>query len=54
MCETQSGFRQGHSTCTALLDVTDTILSNMDKRLLTGAVYMDLNKAFDTVDHATL
>ncbi len=54
MCENQWGFRQGHSTCTSLLDVTDTILSNMDKWLLTGAVYMDLNKAFDTVDHATL
>ncbi len=54
ICKNQSGFRQGHSTCTALLDVTDTILSNMDKGLLTGADYMDLKKAFDTVDHATL
>ncbi len=54
MYENQSGFRQGDSTCTALLDVTDTILSNMDKGLLTGAVYMDLKKGFDTLDHATL
>ncbi len=54
MCENLSGFRQGHITYTALLDVTDTILSNMDKGLLTGAVYMYLKKAFDTMDHATL
>ncbi len=50
ICENQSGFRQD----TALLDVTDTILSNMDKGLLTGEVYTDLKKAFDTVDHVTL
>ncbi len=54
MCENQSGLRQGHNTCTALLDATDTILSNMDKVLLTRAVQMDPKKAFDTVDHATL
>ncbi len=54
MFENQSGFRQSHSTCTALLDVTNTILSNMGKGLLTGAVNIDLKKAFDTVDHATL
>ncbi len=57
MCENQTiqtGFRQGHSTYTALLDITDTILSNMDKGLLTGTVYMDLKKAFDVVDYATL
>ncbi len=34
--------------------MNDTILSYIDKGLLTGAVYMDLKEAFDTVDNATL
>ncbi len=32
------------------MDVTDYILENMNKSLLTGAVYLDLRKALDTVD----
>ncbi|KAI8517787.1 hypothetical protein Bbelb_038040 [Branchiostoma belcheri] len=47
----QSGFRPKHSCSTTLLHVTDTILSNMDKGLVTGAVFLDLKKAFDTVCH---
>ena len=33
---------------------TDFIRTNMDKGLMTGAVFIDLRKAFDTVDHARL
>jgi hypothetical protein len=54
LCINHSGFRKSHSTCTALIEVTDTILSNMNEGLLTGAVYLDLKKAFDTVDHQTV
>ncbi len=46
----QSGFKQLHSTVTALLQVTDRWLENIDKGLVTGVVFIDLNKAFDTVD----
>lgn len=35
---------------TALIDVTDYLLTNMDNRKLTGIAYLDLRKAFDTVD----
>ena len=42
-----------HSTCTALLFATDVWLRNMDEGLLTGNVFIDLKKAFDTVDHST-
>jgi len=52
--ECQSGFRPKHSTSTTLLHVTDNILNNMDKGLVTGAVFLDLRKAFDTVCHEIL
>ncbi len=34
----------------ALVDVTYHIYDNMDNSLLTGFVFRDLKKAFDTVD----
>lgn len=47
----QSGFRKHHSTTTTLLDVQDFILSNMDKGNVTAALFLDLKKAFDTINH---
>lgn len=46
----QSGFRRLHSTITSLLQVTNRWLQNIDKGLVTGVVFIDLRKAFDTVD----
>ena len=50
----QSGFRKCHSTETALLHMTDQYLLNMDKGILNGVLFLDLKKAFDTVDHLIL
>ena len=50
----QSGFRRNHSTATTLIDVSDYILNNMNKGLITGALFLDLKKAFDTVDYDIL
>ena len=50
----QSGFRSKRSTSTALLQMTDTLLNNMDKGKVTGVVYLDFKKAFDTVNHSLL
>jgi len=50
----QSGFRKNHSTATTLLDVQDFILSNIDNGYVTAALFLDLKKAFDTVDHSLL
>ena len=50
----QCGFRKAHSTETAAISLTDTIRRNIDQGLLTGAVFIDLSKAFNTVDHALL
>ena len=50
----QSGFRKGYSTMTSLLKTTNEWLVNMDKGLINGVVFLDLKKAFDTVDHDIL
>ena len=50
----QSAFRTGHSTETALIRLTDEILLNMDMDEVTGLVFIDFRKAFDTVDHKLL
>ena len=54
LSQSQFGFRKGRSTSTALIDFTDRILENMDSGQVTGAVFLDLRKAFDTVDHLIL
>ena len=50
----QSGFRSNHSTNSTLLDVTDYILKNMNDGKATAAIFLDLRKAFDTVNHKIL
>ena len=47
----QSGFRASHSTQLAITFLIDKIRGRMDKGLLTGAMFIDLKKAFDTVPH---
>ena len=50
----QSGFRKMHSTETAVVHLVDQILEGMDGQKLTGAVFIDLKKAFDLVNHQCL
>ncbi|CAB4037987.1 Hypothetical predicted protein, partial [Paramuricea clavata] len=50
----QFGFRPKLSTSIALTQLTEEILHNLDNKLVTGAVFIDLRKAFDTVDHELL
>ncbi|CAB3977617.1 Hypothetical predicted protein [Paramuricea clavata] len=49
----QFGFRSGRCTSQAVLRLTEHIRKNMDIGNLTGAVYVDLRKAFDTVEAVT-
>ena len=47
----QLGFRKRYNTKLAVTLFTDNIRRAMDHGLLTGAVFVDLQKAFDTVEH---
>ena len=46
----QCGFCAFHSTVTALLEATDSWTYNIDIGNVTAVVFLDLKKAFDTVD----
>ena len=50
----QFGFRPKYSTATALSNFADEVLLNMEQGNLCGAMFLDLKKAFDTVDHCIL
>ena len=50
----QSGFRKSFSTDTCLIHLTDYIQNQVSKGNYTGLVLLDLQKAFDTVDHVIL
>lgn len=50
----QSGFRTLHSTVTALVETTNHWSVNIDKGMFNGVIFIDLKKAFDTIDHTIL
>ena len=50
----QSGFRPKHSTLTTLIHMCDTLYENMDNGQLSGVVFLDIRKAFDSINHTIL
>ena len=54
LTSSQSGFRSLHSTVTALLEATNCWAYNIDSGNVNSVIFLDLKKAFDTVDHKVL
>ena len=54
ICKHQSGFRAFHLTVTALPEATDSWAYNIDIGNINAVIFLDLKKAFDTVDHEIL
>ena len=50
----QFGFRTKHSTNHALLQITETIRNAIDEGKFACGIFVDLQKAFDTVEHSIL
>ena len=50
----QFGFRKGHSTSHSLIDIVETIRKTIDSKKFGCGVFIDLKKAFDTVNHDIL
>ena len=52
--ERQFGFCEKHSTSHNLLTLTETIRQQLDRGEFSCVVFLDLQKAFDSVDHLIL
>ena len=52
--DNQYGFRPKHSTEYAALELVDRIITQMDKKEVPINIFLDLSKAFDTIDHTIL
>ena len=50
----QYGFRENHSTGLAITTTYDELLKNLDNKLTTCSLFLDLSKAFDCCDYEVL
>ncbi|MFM1566744.1 MAG: RNA-directed DNA polymerase, partial [SAR86 cluster bacterium] len=50
----QSGFRSNHSTNSCLSFLCNKVQQGFERGMLTGMILIDLQKAFDTIDHQIL
>ena len=52
--EKQFGFRTNHSTYVAIIELVDKVVSAVERNESTLGIFLDLSKAFDTIDHDIL
>lgn len=52
--EQQFGFRSNHSTYMAVIELVDKVIQAVERNESTLGIFLDLSKAFDTIDHAIL
>ena len=52
--DSQFGFRNNASTENAVLQLYNQLLDKLNKNQITCSIFIDLKKAFDTVDHSIL
>jgi len=50
----QAGFRAGKSCTSQVLNITQHIENGFERKMITGAVFIDLSAAYDTVNHGIL
>ena len=54
LSENQYGFRENRSTSLALIELVEHLTQSVDEHKHTIGVFIDLKKAFDTIDHKIL
>ena len=54
LSDSQYGFRKKSSCGHALIDLHDYILNNLNKKMHTIGLFLDLSKAFDVINHKIL
>ena len=54
LSEEQFGFRPKFTTEYAILDIYEKLMKNLDESLSSCAIFLDLAKTFDTVNHDIL
>ena len=50
----QFGFQPGYSTLSVLIQMCNTWYNNLDNSELTGVVFLDIQKVFNSINHEIL